>query len=108
MSVDIEQIRIAVPEKAILDRGTADSFFDCLPNNQGLTEEYLYAHQPTTAGTIAVYSTSPNPIGYLDDTLTVREKFNVLEGPVIIVARKGYAGRLYVVESDALIVHEDA
>lgn len=32
----------------------------------------------------------------------------MLEGPVIIVARKGYAGRLNVVTARSLIVHEDA
>jgi hypothetical protein len=32
----------------------------------------------------------------------------MIPGPVIVVARKGYAGRMFVVDDDRLIVHEDA
>lgn len=31
----------------------------------------------------------------------------ILDGPAILVARKGYGGRLSVIEADSFIVHED-
>jgi hypothetical protein len=82
-------------------------FFDVLKNNSGLTEEYLYAHQPSSDAKIAVYSTSKDPVGYLDDSLSVREQFDVISGPAILVARKGYGGRLSVIRDVHFIVHED-
>jgi len=104
----LEQVRVTIPEDQIFDRGKAGIFFDFLPNNQNLTEEYLYAHQPMTPHTIPVYSTAPEPIGILDDNQEVRNRFSVIQAPVIVVARKGYAGRLFVIEKWELIVHEDA
>jgi hypothetical protein len=104
----LEQIRISIPDGEMKYQGRAEEFFDILPNSQGLTEEYLYAHQPTTNQTIPVYSTSEVAIGKLDDCAETRREFNIIDGPVIIVARKGYAGRLYVIENPKLIVHEDA
>lgn len=108
MSDLLEQVRVSIPEDEIEQRGKAELFFEVLPNSQGLTEEYLYTHQPRTDATIPVYSTSDAPIGRLDDCAETRRAFAVLEGPVIVVARKGYAGRLYVVNDPGLIVHEDA
>ncbi len=104
----LDALRIRIYEGDILHRGKAREFFDFLPNNTDLTEEFLYAHQPTTAQTINVYATNSTAIGALDDTNQLREDFSVLQGPVIVVARKGYAGRLFVVEDESLIIHEDA
>jgi hypothetical protein len=108
MSTSLERLRIGVPGEEVVERGTPADYFDVLANNQGLTEEYLYAHQPASDNQIAVYSTNTVPIGRLDETETLRSEFSVIQGPVIIVARKGYAGRPFVVEDDDLIVHEDA
>jgi len=108
MTIILEQFRVKIPEDIIAFRGKADTFFDFLPNSQNLTEEFLYAHQPTTPSMIPVFSTSETMIGKLDDSEEIRGEFNVINGPVMIVARKGYAGRLYVVEEPNLIVHEDA
>jgi hypothetical protein len=108
MAIILEQFRVNIPEDVIIFRGKADIFFDFLPNSQNLTEEFLYAHQPTTNSTIPVFSTSETMIAKLDDSKEIRGEFNVINGPVMIVARKGYAGRLYVVEEPNLIVHEDA
>jgi len=101
-------IRVAIPEGVILYRGFAGEFFRFLPNSQGLNEEYFYSHQPMSGRKLPVYSTSVQPIGYLDDSEETREKFNVLTEPAIVVARKGYAGRMFVVEDHEFIVHEDA
>lgn len=108
MKISLEQFRVLMPEDIIRFRGKANVFFDFLPNSQNLTEEFLYAHQPTTPSTIPVFSTSEIMIGKLDDSDEIRDKFNIINGPVMIVARKGYAGRLYVVEQLNLIIHEDA
>jgi len=91
----------------ILEVGNVGKFFDILPNNGGLTEEYLYTHQPTARSRISVYSTSKDPVGFLDDNDDVRKAFTVLEGPAILVARKGYGGRLSVIAERSFIVHED-
>jgi len=104
----LEQVRIKILPKEIKYKGKAGRFFQFLPNNQGLNEEYLYTHQPLSTNTIPVYSTSPVPIGKLDDDKEVNEAFHVLFCPAIIVARKGYAGRMFVVEKGKYIVHEDA
>lgn len=104
----LEQVRVQIPKGEIHFRGPAGKFLDFLPNNSGLNEEYLYAHQPTLAKTISIYSTSPVPIGKLDDSPEVSNTFKVLNAPAIVVARKGYAGRMYVVDSGKFIVHEDA
>ena len=103
----IERIRVAIPDSEIFKRDKAQEFFDIYENSQNLTEAFLYAHQPTTTEIVPVYSTSENPIGFLDNG-AVAEQFNVIEGPSIVVARKGYAGRLFVVEDSKFIVHEDA
>lgn len=108
MKISLEQFRVLMPEDVIRFRGKANVFFDFLPNSQNLTEEFLYAHQPTTTLTIPVFSTSETMIGKLDDSEEIRNEFNIINGPVMIVARKGYAGRLYVVEELNLIIHEDA
>ena len=107
MSNLLEWTRIRVPDAEVKHRGPASGFFDVLPNNSGLTEEYLYTHQPTGRLKIPVYSTSRDPVGYLDDNGDVRQAFVVLEGPAILVARKGYGGRLSVIAPGSFIVHED-
>lgn len=104
----VANLRCSVPPADVTDRGPASRFFDILPNNTDLTEEYLYAHQPTTERTLPVYATNKDPIGRLDDGPELSRTFAVVSGPVIVVARKGYAGRLFVVEDERLIVHEDA
>ena len=108
MSVLLPRLRVAIPGSEIAYHGNAREFFDVLPNSQGLTEEYLYAHQPTTDDTIPVYSTSDVPVGRLDNSVATSANFNLVAAPVVVVARKGYAGRLYVVQAQSLIVHEDA
>lgn len=107
MSELLERIRVKIPKAAVLHSGKVKTFFDILPNNGGLTEEYLYTHQPTGRSRIPVYSTSKDPVGFLDDNADVRGRFEVLKGPALLVARKGYAGRLSVIESESFIVHED-
>ena len=82
--------------------------FDIMSSSNGLTEEFLYSHQPVTNKKLVVYSTSSIPIGYLDDTEEIRSQFTTISGPVVIVARKGYAGRLTFVNEGNLIIHEDA
>ena len=104
---DLQKIRVKVPRKEIIDTGKVKKYFDILDNSQNLTEEFLYAHQPTTKDTVNVYSTSPTPIGKLDRE-GVANQFKIIKGPAIIVARKGYAGRLFVVKDEVFIVHEDA
>ncbi len=103
-----ERYRIEIPSDAIEFEGQVSEFFDVCPNSSGLTEEFLYTHQPITANTINIYSTSPMPIGALDDTDKINEEFNVLTGPLLLIARKGYAGRLSVIEDEKCIIHEDA
>jgi hypothetical protein len=107
MSKLLERMRVQIPATAILHTGKVRTFFDILPNNNGLTEEYLYTHQPAGRVRVPVYSTSKEPIGFLDDNPEVRTKFIVLEGPAILVARKGYGGRLSVIGQESFIVHED-
>jgi hypothetical protein len=101
-------LRCEVPASEVVDRGPVSKFFDVLPNNTDLTEEYLYAHQPVTNRTIPVYATNREPIGRLDESADIERAFDIIDGPVIVVARKGYAGRLFVVGDERLIVHEDA
>lgn len=107
MSDLLERLRVRVPAAEIAHTGKVRTFFDILPNNGGLTEEYLYAHQPTGKKRLPVYSTNREPVGHLSDNPEVRVAFEVLDGPAILVARKGYGGRLSVVSSEAFIVHED-
>lgn len=107
MSELLDRLRVRIPEEAILHAGRVQQFFDILPNNNGLTEEYLYTHQPTGNLRIPVYSTSKEPVGFLDDNADVRRIFKVLTGPAILVARKGYGGRLSVITAESFIVHED-
>lgn len=104
----LADIRVIILDKMIVARGYAGKFFRFLPNSQGLNEEYLYSHQPMSRRKLPVYSTSSQPIGYLDDSEETRGKFNILSKPAIVVARKGYAGRMFVVEDEEYIVHEDA
>ena len=104
----LELMRVRIPDQADVVVGKVRRFFDFLSNNSGITEEYLYTHQPTQADRIPVYSTSRRPVGYLDDNEEVRDEFNVVDGPAIVVARKGYAGRLFCVPEGPFIVHEDA
>ena len=106
--MQLEQLRIKVPSELIEYADYAEEFFDFLPNNQGLTEEFLYAHQQTQKEIIGVYSTSEEKIGFLDYNEEMCNSFSVLQGPVLVVARKGYAGRLYVVNDKYVIIHEDA
>jgi hypothetical protein len=103
----IKIIRIKIPNERIRYECKAGDFFNILDNSQGLTEEFLYAHQPISSNTIPVYSTSDKPIGRLDFG-DIANNFNIIEGHAIIVARKGYAGRLFVVTDEFFIVHEDA
>lgn len=104
----LELIRISIPFNEIFDQGKASKFFDIHSNSQNLTEELLYAHQPVTEDTIPIYATSEKLIGKLDSTVVEEQGFSIIEGPAIIVARKGYAGRLFVVRNEQFIVHEDA
>ena len=104
----LELIRITIPESEVLESNRASKFFDVHPNSQNLTEEFLYAHQPVTDNTIPIYATSEKIIGKLDTDVVGDQGFNVINGPAIIVARKGYAGRLFVVRNENFIVHEDA
>ena len=68
MATGVQRLRVAVPKDQVVERGkTAADYFDVLANNQGITEEYLYAHQPTTDDRIAVYSTNSVQVGWLDD-----------------------------------------
>ncbi len=108
MSLLLNNLRIQVPADLIVRSGTVATLFDFLSNNQGLTEEYLYSHQPTTAEKLPIYSTSHTPIGYIDNAEAVKERFTILDGPLLLVARKGYAGRLSVLKDARLIIHEDA
>ena len=107
MSELLRRMRIQIPATSVMHSGKMHTFFDILPNNNGLTEEYLYTHQPAGRARIPVYSTSKDPVGFLDDNPDVRTKFVVLEGPAILVARKGYGGRLSVIGEESFIVHED-
>lgn len=88
--------------------GNVGEFFEPLANNGGLTEEYLYEHQPTSDKVAFVYSTSHNPVGRIDVSLAEQAEMSVLNGPVIVVARKGYAGRMFVASEAHIVVHEDA
>jgi len=104
----LELLRIAIPSNEVLASGKATKFFDVNANSQNLTEELLYAHQPVSGNIIPIYATSEKTIGKLDADVVTEQGFNVIDGPAIIVARKGYAGRLFVVRSERFIVHEDA
>ena len=104
----LERYRINIPNEEICYEGKVSDFFDLLPNNSGITEEFLYAHQPLSSDVIKVYATSRTPVGSLDNNEEIRSIFRILEGPVLLVARKGYAGRLNVIEDKQCIIHEDA
>lgn len=104
----LERYRVEIPDSATCLEGKVSKFFDVLPNNSDLTEEFLYTHQPLSSETINVYATSRVPIGTLDDNDDTRKKFKVVEGPILLVARKGYAGRLNVIRDKVCIIHEDA
>jgi hypothetical protein len=103
----LEMLRVKIPDDQIAEQGKASDYFDIYDNSQNLTEEFLYSHQPITTDIIPIYSTSELAIGYLDNE-DVAQQFNIVTGPAIVVARKGYAGRLFVVEDNKFIVHEDA
>jgi len=104
----IELIRVKIARSDIIDSDKASKFFDVLSNSQNLTEEFLYAHQPISKETLSIYATSEKVIGKVDFDVANNQGFNIIEGPAIIVARKGYAGRLFVVKDKKFIVHEDA
>jgi len=104
----LELIRVKISDDDIYNSGKASIFFDVYPNNQNITEELLYAHQPVTNHKVPIYATSPIAIGKLDYKITIKMDFTIIKGPAIIIARKGYAGRLFVVEDTEFIVHEDA
>lgn len=105
MDALLENTRVAIPKTEVYAEGLASDFFEILDNSQNITEEFLYAHQPLQKNTVAVYSTSQTPIGALDED--VAKLFSIISGPAIIVARKGYAGRIFVVKDNTFIVHED-
>lgn len=100
--------RIKVAEADIAFEGKVSKFFDILDNSGGLTEEFLYEHQPVTDEVVVVYSTSPNPVGRLDLAVAKLHNKTILNGPLIIIARKGYAGRTFVAHNPLIVVHEDA
>ena len=105
----LERLRVAIPagENNLFD-GKAVKLFDFLDNNGGITEQYLYEHQPTgDDDTVSVYSTSPSPVGRIDLIEAESREFSIVEGPAILVARKGYAGRMSVIKDGRFIVHED-
>jgi hypothetical protein len=104
----LERYRISIPNEDICYEGKVSDFFDLLPNNSGITEEFLYTHQPLSSDIVNVYATSRTPVGSLDNNEEIRSKFRFLKGPVLLVARKGYAGRLNVIEDEFCIIHEDA
>ena len=104
----LDAVRISIPEGDVVLSNTVAYLFDFLDNNGGLTEEFLYQHQPTTAEVINVYATNRAPIGRLDRETAEQFGFVILSGPAIVVARKGYAGRLFVVTDPAFVVQEDA
>jgi len=104
----LELLRITIPSTEELASGKASKFLDVLANSQDLTESLLYAHQPVSNNIIPIYSTSEKTIGKLDADVVNEQGFNIIDGPAIVVARKGYAGRLFVVRSERFIVHEDA
>jgi hypothetical protein len=88
--------------------GEVKEFFDILENAGGLTEEFLYEHQPVTDDIAVVYSTSRIPVGKLDVQVALDHGKTILEGPLLVIARKGYAGRTFVVSDPKVIIHEDA
>lgn len=104
----LEAARVRIEESDIEERGLVERVFDFLDNNGGLTEEFLYQHQPVTIDPIPVYATNIQPIGRLDRAVAVQYNLAILCGPAIVVARKGYAGRLFVVRDQEFIVQEDA
>lgn len=104
----LETVRINIPDIEEVLGGTVGELFDFLDNNGGLTEEFLYQHQPTTVDVINVYATNRLPIGKLDRETAEQFRLAILTGPAVVVARKGYAGRLFVVSDDSFIVQEDA
>ena len=104
----LQAVRIQIPAESLYDSGPAQKFFKFLPNNTDLTEEFLYAHQPTTQSRIRIFATSPNPIGEIDEHLSLDLGLKAITGPAIVVARKGYAGRMFVVPDKKFLVHEDA
>jgi hypothetical protein len=106
--MQLEQLRVRIPDELIVYADYAGEFFDFLGNNQGLTEEFLYAHQHTHKETIGVYSTSEQKVGVLDYCEEICRLYTVLQGPLLVVARKGYAGRLFIVKDKHVIIHEDA
>ena len=53
------------------------------------------------------HATAKEPVGFLSESFEVRKDFVVLVGPAILVARKGYGGRLPVIADHSFIVHED-
>lgn len=105
--MNIANVRVAVPEGAVDHRGPVKKFFDILQSNTGLTEEFLYHHQPSSSDVVEVYSTNPVAVGRIDYSCALAEGVNVLSGPLIIVARKGYAGRTFMVDDERVAVHED-
>lgn len=104
----LELIRVEIPKVEIFEVGKASKFFDVHSNSQNLTEEFLYAHQPVSNQTVPIYATSDKSIGKIDLDVALEQGYNLIEGSAIIVARKGYAGRLFVVRDEKFIVHEDA
>jgi hypothetical protein len=54
MSNLLNRLRVKVPDEVILHTGRMDKFFNILPNNTGLTEEFLYTHQPVGQARIPV------------------------------------------------------
>ena len=104
----LERVRVAMPVgESPAHAGAAGRFFDVLDNNGGITEQYLYEHQGISDRAIHVYSTSAAAVGRIDPDEAARRSFIVQAGPAILVARKGYAGRMSVIEDAEFIVHED-
>lgn len=104
----LEVARVHILPAQVVLSGTVNALFDFLDNNGGLTEEFLYQHQPTTSDPLPVYATNKRPIGRLDHEVASAAELTILQGPALIVARKGYAGRIFVVTDARFIVQEDA
>lgn len=107
---DSKHTTIRIPKKEVLTELNGKILFDILPKNFGLTEKCIYDKHNPTKEELPVFNGSENIWGFIPKDSRVKNKpVRTCKGNIIIIVRKGYAGKIFLQDKyDECIVAEDA
>ena len=107
---DLRHTVVTIPKKEIIEEVRGDELFNILPKNSGITEKFIYDNYNLSKEQLPVFNGSDEIWGFLPRNIKLKNKpIKICKGNIIIIVRKGYAGKIFIQNKyNECIIAEDA